>query len=538
MSLNQDSVWLKVTDVDTGKRIYEDKSFYLGAALAQSSIIVRNSGGTRIGTVAYSQDGHYMLIVAGAKFLAYDLLRRARITLGGSLVHLVDGRIAFVDPSHLVYQCDWEFKSGAASDLFSMCEATFPEGVPIQAFKIGYQWLEPLTQSKDVLIGPSEVGAAMIADPSTGKPILGLKFDSLDVYADKLASENDTGGITVSRLDGHDAQTLALPPGPMTDMVSASFSRDGRFLAYSTRFRSSIWDLKARKRVALMRPFRVVRFDGGDQMYAQYTQLGQHPGLNYRIDLTTGKAVQGTPYAIGQFQRSDVLVTFNAREPTGSILENVDLQIADWVTGRLLWSKHFAHSTPIVRQTEGNELLFQTTLETDTATEEIKRAGKKLVKSSDWKSEWISPGLLIEAIDSHTGEVLHAIQVPERWASWNGSDTRTESLYGDYLLVRGIYNNSVIYRFSDGKRLGAFFGRAVACDESLGLIAATNRDQDVIIYNANDGKKLDQVRLDQIVQAARFVPAEDSLLVFTAGQRVYSIPLSGSRKAKESQPKS
>ena len=538
MSQTEKGIWLRVTDVDTGNRISEDKSFYKFDFLAATSIIVRNTGTDRIGTVAYSQDGHYMIIVAGAKHLAYDLLKRAPIELGGSLESLSDGRIAFADPSHLVYQCDSGIKGNSASDKFQMCEATFPEGAPIQSFQIGYQWLESLTRSKDVLIGPSSTGAAMLADPSTGKAVLGLKFDSLDVYSDTLAIENDTGGVTLGSLDGKNSQSLELPTGPLTNMAAASFSHDGRFLAYSTRFRSSIWDLKARKRVALMRPFRVVRFDGGDQMYAQYTQLGQHPGVNYHIDLTTGKAVQDAPYAIDQFQRSDVLVTFDAQEKTGDISKDTNLEVADRVTGKLLWSKHFSDYTPIVRQSEGNELLLHTPLQTDTAEHEIKHLGRKLLSSSDWKGNFDSPGLLVEVVDGHTGEILHAMQVPMRWDSSNGSDTRTESVYEDYLLVRGIYNNTVIYRLSDGKRLGAFFGRTVTCDPSMGLVAATNRDQDVIIYDANTGKALFRVRLDQLVQAARFDSANKTLLVLTASQRVYSIPLPIAPVAAGTIPKS
>ena len=73
--------------------------------------------------------------------------------------------------------------------------------------------------------------------------------------------------------------------------------------------------------------------------------------------------------------------------------------------------------------------------------------------------------------------------------------------------------------------LFAFFGRARAGDDSLGMIAATNRIQELNIYDAH-GKRLAHDLLDQALIAARFVPARRQLLVLTASQHVYRIDLS------------
>jgi hypothetical protein len=73
----------------------------------------------------------------------------------------------------------------------------------------------------------------------------------------------------------------------------------------------------------------------------------------------------------------------------------------------------------------------------------------------------------------------------------------------------------------------AFFGRALAGNESLGMVAATNRPQELNVYDVATGKKLMDVMLDHNVLAARFVPGEKQLLVLTATQRVYKFDLSG-----------
>src|ERR1017187_3267434 len=255
-----------------------------------------------------------MLVLAGAKAMAFDLAERKPISLGKDLSRLVDGRTAFVDSNKLVFECDWDAKAGTSRDTFKMCETTFPDGLPFNTFKLGYQWLEPLSHGNHVLIGPFKDTAAMLVDPSTGKADAGFKLDSLDVSDQLMASENERGGVSAGELGGHHTDAADLSVTPMPSLESAAFGPDGHFLAYSGRSRSSIWDLNTQKRVALMRPFRGVPFDDQSQMFAQYPQSHQKAGLDYHIDLTTGKATEGAKYAIDQFQYGDLLITFQPME--------------------------------------------------------------------------------------------------------------------------------------------------------------------------------------------------------------------------------
>jgi WD40 repeat protein len=523
LSTSQAGVWLKLSDVESGRQFYENKNFYVALTIGSPDVIVRNGGTMHVGTVTYSQDGSTVLILCGARALAFDLVERKPISLGNDLNRLIEGRAAFVDSKKLVFACDWEYKAMSSRDTFKMCETTFPDGMPLNEFKIGYQWLDPITRGDHVLIGPFKDNAAMLAEPSTGKATLGFKMDSLDIYDQYLATENERGGVTVGELGGQNMESVELPPAEMIEMQAAGFSPDGRFLAYSSKARSSIWDLKTQKRVSLMRPFRAVRFNDQDIMFAQYTETHQRPGQNFQIDLKTGKASEGAKFAIDQFQNGDVLVTFQPFEKTGDTSRNIDLQIADTTTGAALWSRRFPHEAPVVRQSEDGALLFIMDLREGTAEPETKHAGPKFVKSSDTRYEAVAQGLLIEVLDSHTGDLRRAIQVPERPGEW--SSPRTAAVYGDYLVVHGIANNSVIYRVSDGKRLGAFYGRVIAGDGELGLLAATNRDQEVIVYSAADGKEMQRMTVDHWPRAARFIRDRRALLVLTASQAVYPINL-------------
>jgi hypothetical protein len=50
-------------------------------------------------------------------------------------------------------------------------------------------------------------------------------------------------------------------------------------------------------------------------------------------------------------------------------------------------------------------------------------------------------------------------------------------------MVHGSGNTSAIYRVADGVRVGGFFGHVPTGDVKLGLLAISNRDQDVTIVD-------------------------------------------------------
>jgi hypothetical protein len=81
----------------------------------------------------------------------------------------------------------------------------------------------------------------------------------------------------------------------------------------------------------------------------------------------------------------------------------------------------------------------------------------------------------------------------------------------------------VVYRTGNGQRLFAFFGTALAGDSTMGLVAATNRPQEIIVYEAPSGKIVMHVDLDHYPLAARFLPATRELLVLSATQHVYRL---------------
>jgi hypothetical protein len=339
-------------------------------------------------------------------------------------------------------------------------------------------------------------------------------------------SESAKGGVALKESTVDALQIVDLPISPLRPIVAGGFSADGRFLAYSHSSRGSIWDVEKRKQVSFARPFSALRFDEKDLMQLHLTATFEKPGANITLDPSTGAQTAGASFQEGQFLIAGVLVYFKPLDKgfNGSVW-NLEMQVSDSVTGKLLWTRHFSNGKPQLYESDGDSLVILYDLRTDQADSEISHHKDKYVKTSDAMKEWIADGLAIEIVNAHTGEVEKIVQTPTRPALNN---SRWVDVYGNYMAVHGNLNNTVVYRMSDGVRMCAFYGRVLAGDGAQGLLAVNNRNQEMIVYNAANGNEVSRVVVDHLPRAARFVPSTHSLLILTADQRVYTIPLPAS----------
>jgi hypothetical protein len=189
-----------------------------------------------------------------------------------------------------------------------------------------------------------------------------------------------------------------------------------------------------------------------------------------------------------------------------------------------LWSTRFDFQIPEIVPADGDQLLFVMDRQSATGSAEAGRNKKKLIRTSDESKQLLGErGTLIEIVSNRTGVVESALVAPQ--LASNRREERTATLFGNLVAVYGNNNDTVVYRTSDGARLLACFGRALAGDDALGMVAATNRPQELTVYDVANGKPLASVILDHNVLAARFVPGQKQLLVLTAAQHVYRLDL-------------
>jgi hypothetical protein len=520
---NLSSGWLKLSDLRTGKMLYENTEFYRPNFGAQAgSVAVRAINEPRQAAVAWSQDGRYFLASSGTASLAFDTLEGKKVNLGGGLGHLYETRMAFTDSEKLAFECDWGYKQGGPQDTFKMCYTTFPEGFPIRKFTMGRTWMSRVTRGPRVLAGPTDDAAATLFDPASGTAGSAFKLEAVDLSGDVVAVEAERGGVEVGRLGGS-METLPLPVTPLPSLEAGYFSLDGRYLAISDRARGAVWDVRTGKQAQMTGPFRNAQFDGQGKLEARIAGHELKPARDPWIDRRTGKVAPTLAIATERIQYGSVLVRYDPLEADKELAFNVAIEATDAATGNPLWSRRFRYNPPLLLDTDGDQLLLLMDRRSLTGGEELDHNKKLTVRTGDEYKELDERGLVVEVVSRRTGIPERLVVAPE--TSSGLRDRRTAALYGDLLAVQGSNNNTVVYRTTDGSRLMAFFGRAIAGDAGLGLVAATNRPQEVSVYDVATGKTVAQVTLDHYPLAARFVQETHQLLVLSATQRVYALDL-------------
>jgi WD40 repeat protein len=521
-----DGVWLQLIDVESGKELLNDREFYLPSSKTQPMVVVRSFlSNPALATVAYSQDGRYLLVTSGVRAMAWDLMERRKIALGQGFNSLTQGRTAFFNSRNIVFDCTWSSSGVVLRGTSTFCVSTFPDGRLQHRFALGDQWVAPVARGNHILAGPFRDAAARLVDPLSGRVDARLKASSVDLFDDIVASENEEGELSLGNIGGSTVQTISLPPESYLSTARAVFSPDGRYLAVSGSGRSSIWDLKIGRQMALLRPFRGAQFEASDQLLAQFQESNLQPGKNVRIDLALGKITETASYATGQMQYGAALVSFESTNKQRVSDDDVLLHVSSPTDGHELWSRRFRTGRPSFECVDGNLLLLAMDMRSEAAENEISHARPPVERTSDYSKQWLPSGMLFEVVDTASGRVLRKLMTPAPAADDPSRDQRSGALYGDFLVVFGNSNSSVIYRVSDGRRLGAFFGRVVSGDSSLGLLAATNRENEVILIDAATGKRLETFEVNGFPHAARFVASQGELVVFTANQTVYRLRL-------------
>ena len=135
-------------------------------------------------------------------------------------------------------------------------------------------------------------------------------------------------------------------------------------------------------------------------------------------------------------------------------------------------------------------------------------------------------GFLVEVIDKHTGAYLRGVvaDVPHQGWDWESALLRA-AVFGDFALIQGRLDSTVVYRFSTGARLGEVFGEIVAQDAASGLFCVNNADNELLIYDAATVRERKHFTFAARVRFAEFLPARKELLVLTADQKIHPISM-------------
>jgi hypothetical protein len=512
-------VYLDLLNVADGAHVYENNSFYAPGLMGSSydfwQLYYESLLGEDVVSVAFSSDGRYMLVSAGATTMGYDFQDRHLIALGGGIQHLYQGTFTFIGSDRVaVYN--------GANPLKSWIYA-FPRGSLVQPFAMGKESLDSVTHGDAVIVRPLKDYAAGIVDIHTNKFILVSKVDPLDYYDHQSASESAQGGIEINPI-GSPAQLLDLPISALGTLTASAISPDGKYLIISGRTRSAGWNLATGERAFFIRPFSGAYVDPSNQLYASYPKFRGADPVMGRLNLESRNA-QLLDFKLPEhaWQNGDLIVQYKLLGKNKNIDRNAAVEIHSIKDNALLWSRNYPQETPACWTTvDDPAMILAWDLDTAGARSEIKAFPGLAPQIAALKDK--KKGLLVEIVDKRTGQNLHQLVVPERDLSRGWHDTRRSLIMGDFVLVRGENDNTVIYRAGDATRIGEVFGSPIAQDGELHLFCVRNRDNELVIYDAATAKEQRHYNFDSAVRFAAFSAAAKGIIALTADQKVHTLP--------------
>jgi hypothetical protein len=200
------------------------------------------------------------------------------------------------------------------------------------------------------------------------------------------------------------------------------------------------------------------------------------------------------------------------------------LQATKMETHTVAWTRDYPHETPMIWPAEDDRLVLAWDLSDETAQSEIKNY--PALQSEEQAMNTTSRGLLIETVNPHTGAPGQQVLIPEADLTHGWDDVRRAMVSGEFVLVRGEHNNTDIYKLDSGAKVGEFVGEPLATDAASGLIAAVNREDEILIVDERMGKELQRFTLGSPARLAQIVTGKDkTLLVLTEDQVVHRVPL-------------
>ena len=408
--------------------------------------------------------------------------------------------------------------------LYKAHIVSFPDGKVVSDSQIGDQSIRGSDKGPLMIVGPLQEYAVGVFDPSQSKVLVALKLPTVDVWDKKVADEDATGGLFLGELGSSDSMDIPLPLGPLPVPRAGAFTRDGKYLIVSLRNRSEVWDLGSGKQVRLMRPMRSLWVDGEDHLFGQLPKYRDMDATEMEITLPSIATNDLGKYDDRESQYGDFTYMLKPIGGATGTDHHATLQVKKMGAQSPAWTREYPNETPVCWPADGDRLVLAWDLSTETAKDELKKYPKAQQEAKALTSH--KKGLLIETATPETGALLEQVALPEVDLSRGWNDERFAQVSGEYALVHGEHSNTVIYRLDTGEKVGEFFGTPLATDSTVGLIAAVNREDEILLVDERTGKEIERFTLGSPARLARIVAdKEKKLLVLTADQVVHQLPL-------------
>jgi WD40 repeat protein len=539
-------IGLRLIDVESGKSFFENEGFFEPGLYTAYAQRLYQAGRTRseadLMDMLASPDGKYFLLVAGNRVLAYDLASRQPIQLSGKLKDLSQARMAFVGPDKLyaVFQAK-------APGIYVTRVMTFPDGQVVKETEIGNQQVESVTKGDNLIVFPLKDYPVGILDPVQGKVLTAAKLWAIDAWDSTVALEDAMGGVAVAQMGASGSKHISLPLGPLPVPSAAAFSSDGKYLAVSMKTRAAIWNLETGALVKLVRPFSSAYMNDAGNLIGQFPKYISFEAAELQMTMNPFASKElGKPTDSTQFR--DLEHNFKSMDKDKAPVKNGVVEIAPqgtapgvvirffhkgrhetlevrkMATQAVAWSRDYPDETPECWPGEGNQLVLVWDVTTVAAKSEIVNSPALSKQFGALKNQ--KKALLVETVDAETGAPLEKVIVPDVNLYLGWDDNRRAMVSGKVVLSHSVDGVTAIYHIEDGTLVGEFIGSVIAADASAGIVAAVNRQDEILLVEESTGNEIKRISFASPVRLAHIVTGkENSLLVLTADQTVHRIPL-------------
>lgn len=531
-------VGIRLIDVAKGEMIFDKKDF-LDASMSDGRgwqiyrYLMLEDG--EAFSMDFSSDGAYFLAGVSRATWGYDLKEKRELKLTGSLKSIMEVAFAFLGPDRVV---------GVMPDRWDNSRVVrVPTGEVLQSgVKLGPMSVNAGARGDYVIVWPLIDSPAGIMDLKENKIFLASKTEALDIYNEVWVCERTTGEVALYRRpQTNPYASISLPRSPLGSARATIFSSDLNLLAVSDRTRGKIWDLSGSGALSLG-GFRGAYFDSNDALInfappnlfrkLRTKGVGEKELLEERnreqgntiarIDVAKPAMFEVARYQKKQrvYQMGSTYAVLLPRKPEESSYRDVTLELHDFRTNQLLWSRFFKRQPNLGWNPAENVIVLAWELTEKGAKEEMKQdpEAAKLVEGIGQKDE----SYFVAALDARSGKALARFPIDTGKGSY---DIRDILPSGDYLVFLDNSNRVLVYNLK-GQRIGRYFGKQPAVSSKTGLLALEREPGRIAVYDLAGRSKQREFTFDGEVEYAQFSADGSRLAVLTRGQEVYVIDVS------------
>lgn len=467
---------------------------------------------------AFTPDGSAFLLSSGNTVdccaWAFDLNRRAQLSIGKPLRDILAGDFAFLSPDRIAVMNPKDYKN---SGIF-----LWPGGKWVDKFPIPPYPLDRVTKGSTLLLKPYQdyAVACLGIDDRTVYQV--SRGPAVDRYDEVAAAERTFGELALYPARHTTPIAVARLPdeGELASLRSAALAPDFSWLAISTRNRSAAWNLDSGKAIGLE------PFDGGSIgaegiLTATFERRepvqNGNPGKVFRVgataDLRTEKRTDGARLpdagATVRYRFDGNYILALISDPAGHASEKIEVRA---VAGQqLLWTTSVDAGTGWLI---GDAVVLTLDPESKTA-KRLLGENPALKKRFEASARRGTPSILaVLQIDtgSPIGQLVYDGGVR--------AEPRAARLSGHTLFVEDGNFRTLAYSLDSGDRLGQQFGRVLATNSARQLAAIQNRPGSIAVLDGSM-RAVAEFDLHTNVIFAGFDAAGKRLLTLTGTQEVF-----------------